>query len=271
VAAAHLVCASNNPIAGTYEIVLPLDDDPVPSIRGVFDYRSGADRWTLDPIVGLTWVGTVIDSSGLEHTVTMDDLGNIGETDYSEADLLPQTGDTQCAVSSRSGQNLFTNGAFGGEMTGVPLQIRAADGSIQESNRCYVANTTNGDVTLLYRDLSVVHEDGDLLFLGVVPSRLRTPDLILGNIRQEKCVTDMSFMFKRQAAGTLAVRVFEDEDGGELLGTLNLSAADGHDYVFGRSAKGYRLAIQIDNANANEPWDISGFDFDIEFLAPDYS
>jgi len=270
-AARHLAKGSHNLTSGTYELLLPLDDDPEPSIRAIFDYRSGADRWSIDVFDGQTWQGSVIDATGNLAILGMDDLGTIMHVDRDQGDLIPPTGDYAGTVIGGDHDVLNVIAAWGGPMTGAPLHLRSADGTVIYSNRCFVADEFDGSVSLVYwrPGLPV---PGNVVYMGVIPAAIRTPDMIFGDVRREKRFKDISTLHKRQShAGTLAVRCFQDEDSGTLLDAIRMDQPDGHEYVYPSGVQAYRMSLQFDNANANEPWELSGVDFDVTMDPADYT
>lgn len=261
--AMHAVCAEVDEEGGHYLLAVPLDDDPVPLYVVPFDYRR--NRYvSLDNNVCALALGRLLDASGVQHLIALDDLGDVHEHGIGNSDIAPSgtltgtiTGNTALGVLTASAASFYTTS---GGLAGAPFERYSSAGAVLDQNR--VAANTGTTVTLLYYSAEAVTNASDQFGVGVIPARFRSGSLDFGDARRKKKVASMVVNYELNATSTIKVEGAKDSEDDVLLKEFALSATSEKQLVPVRQW-GFSWAFQISNRNAGEGWTVSTVDVEV--------
>lgn len=246
---------------GRYVLRIPLDDDAVNGHAAVLEYRVPSERYVaVDEEVYLGPCATFKDGGGIVHSMGLDDLGNVIEIEYGSNDLLPSGASAAATtVAGGSSRNLVTDGAYAGTWLGVPFELRDAAGAVVSRNRLLSAAGINA-VPLYHFSAAVAA--AQKVYPATIRGFIQTKDENAGKLREEKDVDSVGVQHL-VATGSLGVTVVQDGLVSTSLDAVDLAKVDGSSFCHGKGTRGRRIGIRLENANADEPWAVSGVD--VEF------
>lgn len=263
--ALHLIRGYHDVRRKRYVLHVPLDDDPVCSYRIICPYGNQLDRFdAVDEQVYLTFAADAVDGSGASHSLALDDLGNVIEMEYGASDLVPSSASNLGTVNGiPTSRAVSTNGTWapGNALVGAPLELRSSADVLLEQNRALNVNDGSGLVQPLYY-FSTTVVVGQIVRVGVIRSFFQTADIDGGDLRKEKELLGLSVEHRVETGGTLAVTCYQNLTVTQALDAMVLTATEGWQAVAGKGCRGTRLGFRFENANAGEPWAVTGFDYD---------